>query len=387
VTPGGARPRIGFDARALAFPAGGVKRYAHELFGALARLEPGVEFVAVDPPAGVEPPAGTVRGAGAPRHRTNLGRMALGLPSAILRSNLDLFHAPAYTAPLLGSCPIVLTIHDVSYARRPEFYPHALGPLRKWFYRRSALHATRVITDSAFSRAEISAAYGIPAERISVIPLGVSPAFVPPADGMGAAALPAGIRPPYVLHVGELHPRRDLETALRAVIEIRTRPNGPADRLQLVCVGTDRGLADSLRRTSQAAGAGDALVLIGAVSEPDLVRLYQQAVALLYPSRYEGFGLPVVEAMASGLPVVAARAGSVPEVLAGAGVLVQCGDWHAMAEAVADLLVRPEHRLDLRRNGLERATAFDWTETARLTVDVYRSLLPAHAWPGEVRVR
>jgi len=374
VTSRPGRPRIGFDARALAFPAGGVRRYTRELFSALPVLHPEADFVAVDPPPGIKLPPGVVRGARAFRLPTNLARMTFALPGAIRRSAVDLFHAPAYTAPLIGRCPTVLTIHDVSYERRPDFYPHALGPVRRWFYRRSAVCAARIITDSEFSRAEISAAYGIAASRVDAIPLGVGAPFVgaPPS---GVASLAPGVRPPYVLHVGDLHPRRDLLTALRAVLGIRSRAWDAVPTLRLVCAGVDRGSAETLCRAAADAGAPEAVVLLGPVSENDLVSLYQHAAVLVYPSLYEGFGLPVLEAMACGLPVVAANAGSVPEVLGNAGILVACGDGRAMASAVREIISRPDHRAALGARGRERSKLFSWVQTAQATFAVYRSLL------------
>jgi glycosyltransferase involved in cell wall biosynthesis len=368
------RPRIGFDARALAFPAGGVRRYVREIFSLLPALEPSIDFIAVDPPPGIELPPGTRSGPYCLGLPTNLARAAIALPLAVRRARLDLFHAPAYTAPLRGHTPVVLTVHDVSYARVPEFYAHRAGRVRQWFYRRSATRAARVITDSEFSRREIAAAYALPESEMAVIPLGVGAPFAP-ASADPAAILPSGIAPPYVLHVGDLHPRRDLVTALRAVIAVRGREIAGGSSLRLVCAGTDRGSAAALRRFGAEAAAPDALVLPGPVSEGDLVRLYQQAVALVYPSLYEGFGLPVLEAMACGLPVVAARAGSVPEVLGDAGILVDGGDWRGVADALAVLLAGPERRAALRDRGLARAADFSWERTARRTLDVYRACL------------
>jgi len=374
VTPSPARPRVGFDARALVFPAGGVRRYARELFSRLPALAPDIDFVAIDPPPEVDLPPGTARGPGAVALPTNLARAALALPAAVAQAHLDLFHAPAYTAPLVGRTPVVVTIHDVSYVRRPEFYAHQSGFVRQWLYRRSALRATHVITDSAFSRQEIVAAYDISLADITVAPLGVGAPFSPAGPDI-AVSLPPGVRMPYVLHVGDLHPRRDLMTALRAVLTVgqRQAPGTPA--LQLVCAGQDHGAADALRLASADAGTENVLILPGQVSEDVLLSLYRRAVALVYPSLYEGFGLPVLEAMACGTPVVAARAGSVPEVVGDGGILVEGGDWPAMADAIETLLTDADRRRAQCERGLARAAAFSWDRTARQTLDVYRSCL------------
>ena len=157
---------------------------------------------------------------------TNLGWSAVGLPRAAARARVDVIHAPAYTAPLWSSVPVVLTIHDVSYERHPEWYPYQRDGLRRVFYRRSARTAAHVLTDSEFSAGEIAAAYQIPRERITVAPLGVSDHFAP-ADRHDEDALPAGLTTPFLLHVGDLHERRNLPLIVHAMLEAQRRPGMP----------------------------------------------------------------------------------------------------------------------------------------------------------------
>ena len=157
-------------------------------------------------------PPGVARVPGGASLPTNLGWAVSGLPRAAARLQFDVFHAPAYTAPLWGARPLVVTMHDVSYARRPEWYPYRIDPMRRWFYAASARRADRIVTDSEFSRAELVAAYGIDLARIDVVPLGVNPRFTPDA---------AIAREPIALHVGDLHPRRNLSLVLDVVIELR----------------------------------------------------------------------------------------------------------------------------------------------------------------------
>ncbi len=299
---------------------------------------------------------------------SNVGWTQVGLPLAAARAGVDLIHAPAYTAPLLIRRPVVLTIHDVSYARHPEWYPYRRDALRRAFYRFSAHAASVVITDSTFSAIEIEAAYGVPSRRIAVVPLGVTPAF-----GSGgadeASDVTCGIDGPFVLHVGDLHARRNLGVALEAVLAVRREPG--TGHLTLVAAGVDRGTGDELARMAAVAGAPDAFVRLGRVDEPRLRALYRQAVALVYPSRYEGFGLPVLEAMASGTPVVASRAASMPEVLGTAGILVDPDDVGGWAEALAYLLREAEARAYFAEAGRTRAATFSWARTARLTAEIY----------------
>jgi glycosyltransferase involved in cell wall biosynthesis len=300
-----------------------------------------------------------------PRHPpTNLGWTLVGLPIAARRARIDVLHAPAYTAPVGIRTPVVVTIHDVSYERHPEWYPYRRDRLRRAFYRASARSASRVVTDSTFSATEIHAAYGIPLDRIAVVPLGVVSQF---ADG---APEESGVAEPFVLHVGDLHPRRNLPVVLDAVMALRKR-GGAMERLTLALAGVDRGVVTELHARAEAAGARDALTVLGVVSDARLDALYREAEALVYPSLYEGFGLPVIEAMARGTPVVAARASSVPEVLGDAGVLLEPGDtdgWVASLDAIIDA---PGRREALAEAGRTRAAAFTWERTARLTYDVY----------------
>jgi alpha-1,3-rhamnosyl/mannosyltransferase len=355
------RLRIGVDGRAFASPAGGVRRYVWELYAAMARSG-GVDVVAIGAgavPAGVTAlPASSLP--------TNLGWMGVSLPLAARRASVDVFHAPDYKAPLWGVHPQVVTIHDVSYARVPEWNAYRDDPARRYFYRRGALAADRVITDSDFSRAEITAAYAIPPDRIDVVPLAAAAALTP--GSCDAARLPAGVQPPYALHVGDLQTRRNLATALEAMLGVRRA----GQRVTLVCAGVDRGVAGSLRERAAAAGDSSAIVFTGPVDDDALLHLYRGAEMLLYPSRYEGFGLPVLEAMQCGVPVVASRAASIPEVLGDAGLLLDPLDAAAWQTAIARVLTEPGLAGGMRDAGVERAAAFSWKRTADETLGVLR---------------
>jgi glycosyltransferase involved in cell wall biosynthesis len=360
VTP--TRLRIGVDGRAFASPAGGVRRYVSELYGALASVAPDVEVVAIGASAQATLPPNV-----APRPAaslpTNLGWMGASLPLAVRAAHVDVFHAPAYTAPLWGVHPQVVTIHDVSYERKPEWNAYRNDRFRRAFYRRAALAADRIVTDSAFSREEITAAYGIAEETIAVVPLAASSVFSPgPFD---ASRVPAGVTAPYALHVGDLHMRRNLRTAIEALLALRQTTGA---RLRLVCAGIDRGIGAELR--AAAAADPDALVLTGPVTEDALVQLYRGAALLVYPSMYEGFGLPVLEAMQSGLPVVAARCASVPEVAGDAGILLDPLDVRAWRDAVATVTSDEALGSRLRDAGLARAAQFTWSRTAAGTLAV-----------------
>jgi glycosyltransferase involved in cell wall biosynthesis len=303
---------------------------------------------------------------------TNAGWTLVGLPRAARRAGVDLIHAPAYTAPVWAPAPIVLTIHDVSYERHPEWYPYRRDWLRRAFYRRSARAAAHILTDSQFSAGEIRAAYGLPVDRVTVAPLGVSRAFEPDASGL-PCELPDGVTTPFLLHVGDVHERRNLMVVVDAVLAAR-RHFGALPALAVVLAGVDRGAAGALRAAARDREADDALVLLGPVSEPLLHELYRGATALVYPSRYEGFGLPVLEAMASGTPVIASRAASIPEVLGEAGILLDPDDERGWMDAIAKVVNDEALRARMKAAGLARASTFTWARTARATMDVYRQV-------------
>ena len=355
--------RVGLDGRAFSSPAAGVRRYVNALVPALRALNLPLDLVLLggstrDLPAGFEPVA-------EPRHPpTHLGWTLVGLPLAARRARIQLLHAPAYTAPVGIRTPIVVTIHDVSYERHPEWYPYRRDRLRRAFYRASARSAARVVTDSAFSAAEINAAYGIPLDRIAVVPLGVVPRF-----GTGEPTS-SGVPAPFVLHVGDLHPRRRLPVVLDSVMALRSR-GGATASLRLVLAGVDRGLGEQLQAQAAASGAADALVSLGVVSDARLDALYRDAAALVYPSLYEGFGLPVLEAMARGTPVVAMRASSLPEVLGDAGVLLEPNDAAGWTASLDAIIGQPDRRAALAEAGRARAATFTWERTARETYEVY----------------
>jgi glycosyltransferase involved in cell wall biosynthesis len=338
-----------------------VRRYAIELFGAIAATAE-ADVLAIGAAENCALPPGVGRVAATSPLPTNAAWMLTALPRAVRRARVDLFHAPAYTAPLVGVHPLVLTIHDVSYARHPEWYPYRRDPLRRAFYRASAGAADAIVTDSEFSRREIVEAYGTDPARVTVVPLAAASHFRPGDAG----ALPAGLDPGFVLHVGDMHPRRNLQVLARAMAHVngaRTRP------VRLVLAGADRGEADALGRM-----AGAAIVFLPAPTDAELLALYRAAAVLAYPSRYEGFGLPLVEAMSCGTPVIAARAGSLPEVMGNAGPLVDPDDVEGFAAAIASIVDDPAARADARTRSLVRAAVFSWDRTARETLAVYRTL-------------
>lgn len=362
--------RIGIDGRSFDSPAPGIRRYVASLTRALLDLREPLEIVALGGRDSSAIPSGIGRVAEPPHPPTNAGWILVGLPRAARRAGVDVIHAPAYTAPFFSPVPVVLTIHDVSYERHPEWYPYRRDWMRRAFYRRSARSASHILTVSEFSASEIRATYRIPRERVTVAPLGVDPAFAPQESAL-PGDLPMPVSEPYLLHVGDIHIRRNLGVVVDALAEAR-RQFGVPPALSLVLVGTDRGAWDGLRARAQEVDAADAIIHLERVSEEQLRTLYRCAAAFVYPSRYEGFGLPLVEAMASGSPVLAANAASIPEVVGDGGLLLDPLDRAAWTRAIIDVVNNQQRRVQLRQAGVRRALDFTWARTARLTLDVYR---------------
>ena len=353
--------RMAVDGRAFASPAGGVRRYVSELYSALGALDARLHVDAVGASQGEPLPPSCHPRPEWPSPPTNLGRHSAGLPLALATGHYAVYHAPAYVAPTWGRVPVVLSVHDISYASRPEWYPYRRDPLRRWFYRQSVDRASVIVVPSTFTADEIRRVYGVPASRLRVVPLAPSATFA-----AGPVVGPEG-RDRVLLHVGDLHARRDLEVAV-AVLR-RLTGAAAAQPWRLVLIGRDRGSLAGVREAARAAGVDDRVEHVEGASDEALFAWYRRAWCLLYPSRYEGFGLPVAEAMASGLPVVAADAGSVPEVLSSAGFLFPPG----AAAAASTAVLRLEDRdtwMARQASGIERARELSWARTAQLTREV-----------------
>lgn len=266
--------------------------------------------------------------------------------------------------------PMVLTIYDLNVLRFP-------GLFRPWFryYARTVLPraaraADAVITLSHASKADIVEGLRIPAERVSVIPPGVHPSFTPPSPGSAHAAEVRrryGLGGDFVLDVGSVEPRKNLPRLIAAIERLRGQP-ATAD-IMLVHAGPEGWLSNGVT-------AAPGVHFLGHVPREDLAALYGLARVCAYPSLWEGFGLPVAEAMACGCPVVTSNVSSLPEVAEGAAVLVDPGSVEAIAAGIARLWTDEPLRADLARRGRERARNFTWERTAHATAAVYDAVAP-----------
>ena len=298
------------------------------------------------------------------------------LPHTIRKRRFDVFHGPAFVTPLRCPCPSVVTIHDVSFCLFPQYFE------KRWLlYLTSMLprlmrSVSAVITVSHHSKADLLRFYDIPSERVHVVLNGIDHARFQPGIRLDAGwASSLGLRPGYLLHVGERSERKNIVTLLRAVATLRSR--GKWGERQLVLVGPETpGMtgAEEIRETIRELDLEASVVSVGHVANEHMPGLYSSAALLVMPSLYEGFGLPVLESMATGTPVVASNTSSLPEVAGDAAILVPPKDEQAMADAIDNVLSRPEVAAELTRKGLARAQHFNWKKTAEETVAVYRSV-------------
>jgi glycosyltransferase involved in cell wall biosynthesis len=295
----------------------------------------------------------------------------LTLVAELRRRPVDVLHVQ-YTAPPFAPCPVVATIHDLSFEHLPETFKRRSRVQLRFTVRRTARRAAHVITSSDYSRSDIVKTYGIPAERVSVTPLAASRSFAPVTDALELKRVRKryGIEGEYILAVGSIQPRKNLVRLLAAYAHLsRTRAGARLPRL--VLAGKRAWLYRETLRAVESYKLHNFVTFTGYVSEADLPALYTGALCFVYPSYFEGFGLPPLEAMQCGTPVIAGDRTSLPEVVGAAGLLVNPFDERAIADAIGRLIDDISLRAHLRRAGLERARLFDWRKTARETVAVY----------------
>ena len=304
---------------------------------------------------------------------TPLVRIPLTLSRELRRRPVDLLHVQ-YTAPPFPPCPVVVTVHDLSFEHLPETFKRRSWMQMRLTVRRTVRRASRVIAPSEFTRRDLLETYGLAPERVSVTPLAAPAHFRPVSSATEIERVRHnyGIHGPYILAVGSIQPRKNLARLIKAYADLRRA--GFGDKLpQLVLVGKQAWLYGETLRAVERERVGGRTIFTGYVSERDLPALYTGALCFAYPSYFEGFGLPVLEAMQCGAPVLAGDRTSLPEVVGDAGLLVDPFDTRAIAAALKRLIDDAELRAALSVKGLERARRFDWRETALSTLDVYHS--------------
>lgn len=288
-----------------------------------------------------------------------------------------LLHMPTVLAPLRSTLPVVLTVHDLAIMRFPEKFRTWHRMSARFILPRVARRVAAIVTGSEATKRDLVELLGVAPERVHVIPYGIGGNFSPlSADDPRLAAVRARYALPrdYVITVGTIEPRKNLVRLLEAIKLLRESA-GPLRELQLVHAGPVGWHAEDVPRSVASLGLGDHVHFLGFVPDEDLVALYQLARASVYPSLFEGFGFPVLEAMASGCPVVTANSSSLPEVAGDAALLVDPMSVASIADGVSRVWCDDALCRDLASRGRDRAASFTWEATARRTARLYDDVL------------
>ena len=313
----------------------------------------------------------------AQRALTGLFWSHLYFPYQLRKRQFDLVHSPAFVVPFGCPCPSVVTILDLSFLLFPKQFERRWQTYVKVMMPSVLKTVSGVICISEHSKAELLRSYGISPGLVHVVYCGIDHERFHPGNSIDQDwARSIGLQKDYVLHVGTLSQRKNIPLLLRAVASLRSRNR--FQNYQLVLAGPELPVLEGgseIHETIRALNLQDIVVLTGHVPDERLPGLYAQAKLLVMPSLYEGFGLPVVESMASGTPVVASNTSSFPEVSGGAALLIPPDDEQAFANAMDDVLSNCRTADELRQKGLEKARQFSWRRAAAETIAVYRRIL------------
>lgn len=372
--------RIGLDGIPLTKPKTGVGHYTFELARALSLATPADDFQLVSPlpfaPIGDSSEQGMPPNLQAVYTETSgVGKhwWTIGLPSYIRRNPLALFHGTNYDVPVLGGCPTVLTIHDLASHLHPETLQSRSVRRARYRLPIMARRATMIVTPTQVVRLEVCERFRIKPEKVVAVHHAPRSCFRPLSlEQASETTRRLGIEDDFLLFVGTIEPRKNLLTLVRAFADVL---KATSLRPQLVIAGQEGWLTDELFTYVKELDFGDRLRWTGYVSDEDLCALYSSCRAFIYPSIYEGFGLPPLEAMACGAPVISSSIPSITEVLGTAARLVVPTDVHELSESIIELWENADERQRLSKAGQTRAAEFSWARTARLTRDVYDAAL------------
>jgi len=369
--------RIAIDAHSVGAKLAGNESYATNLIEALAQIDSVNDYTLYV----------TTREAQDRFHRrwpnftvkttlphTPLIRIPLTLSAELRKHPVDVLHVQ-FTAPPFCPCPVVVSLHDLSFEHLPHTFNRRSRTQLRLTVRHSAKRAARIIALSEHTRQDIAQTYGIDEKLIHAIPLAAPPGFSCVKDDKELQRVrhTYGIMGNYILSVGSIQPRKNLARLVKAYASLKARLS--TDELpRLVLVGKRAWLYDETLRALEETGLSSLVILTGYVPQSDLPALYSGALCFVYPSYFEGFGLPPLEAMKCGVPVIVGNTTSLPEVVGNAALRVDPYDVGAIAAGIERLIKDSVLRNQLSVKGLARAELFDWQETARQTLKVYEQV-------------
>ncbi len=369
--------KIAFDARWLFQGGHGDVTYLRNLIRALARTAPNDEFCLYYREFDALRESLTAQHSNIHTRELRFPVGALwnqcALVPALRRDDMSVLHGN-YMLPLWASCPMVVTIHDATFRLFPDWIPRRAARIMNVLIPLSAQKATRILTVSECSKSDIVRCFGVPPEKVTVIYNGVSPQFSahdPMESHRRVREAYPELSGPFVAAIGLRGARKNIGVVLRAILQLKERGAWP-DNMKLAVAGTRAQFPDAEFEKLQ-----DIAVFLGFVEESLLPDIFAAAQCSVYPSLYEGFGLPVLEAMACGCPVICSNTSSLPEVAGGAGAMLSPTDEEGWANVLESVLHDENHRAVLRDRGLKRAGEFSWEKCARQTLQVYAEVTGA----------
>jgi glycosyltransferase involved in cell wall biosynthesis len=372
--------RVGIDGYPLSEARAGIGHYTLELALALALLSPSDDFELVSPAPFNQASINEIEQAGLPNLHTVNPRASsirghwwsIGLPLHLRRARFDLFHGTNFDVPFWKRGRSVVTIHDLSALLHPEKHRSRLVRRARVRMPLVVRIADAIVTPTESVKRDVCNHLGVKPEKVFATPLAARRIFKPlTPEETRSVRERLNVEDDFLLFVGTLEPRKNLITLLKAFTQLA--PSHP--HLQLVIAGGEGWLMDEMRAYIDQSPIRERLCFTGYLSDKDLRALYSSCVAMVYPSIYEGFGLPPLEAMACGAAVIAGRIPALEETLGPAAVLVESLDVDALARSIRQVIEDEDHRQALQTKGLERAQMFSWAKTAGLTLDLYRQLL------------
>ena len=377
--------RFAVDAHTIGCHLTGNEVYIRNLLHEFARLDPASEFVVYvskpDAPAQVPGAFQTVAVSENP-----YVRLGLDLPRRMHIDRPDVLHVQ-YTGPLFCKTPLVVSVHDVSFLEYPQYFTRFRARQLRLTVRRTVEAAAAVLTPSEFSRRSILEHYRLDENKVVAIPNAVSSQFRPIDRGVALAAIEKkfGLPGPFVLMVGDLQPRKNHLGLLAAFEEVLQAH--PQLTHRLVFVGKETWYSKDLHRAVDRSCARGRVHFTGFVDDADLLHFYGACELFVFPSFYEGFGLPILEAMACGRAVACSNTTAMPEVANAAGILFDPHSVSEMARAISDVLLDPELRMRMERKGLHRAAGFSWEKAAARTLKVYARVAGGKAANGKKKAK
>jgi glycosyltransferase involved in cell wall biosynthesis len=303
----------------------------------------------------------------------------VSVPLDLRRAKVDLFHAPHYVVSPLTGCPTVVTIHDCIHLRFPQYLPNrAAHVYARMFMSMAAKRARRILTVSQASKDDILHYLHVPSSKIEVIhnALDERLAMSPTVEDVSRVRDRFMLNAPFVLYAGNIKPHKNVDRLIEAFAIVRRRGN---ENIKLLIIGDEISKYQNLRRLVHRFQLHQHVRFLGFVPDATLAALYRLATVFVFPSLYEGFGLPPLEAMAGGTPVITSNVSSLPEVVGDAAILIDPMNASAIADAMARVLGDEPLRADLRRRGFERVKAFSWERSVRRVREVYVEVLGAGA--------